>query len=234
VSSEKTTIKYTGAIPLPYADEVLLSANIAEENDGFAGVLTNAVVEFKVAKIDINGTETEIYCKAVNSDISGNASLKLPLEVGLYKVMVSVVANDYYLAATDTKVIPVYNPNAGEVDGGGWFMFENEKVNIAVSASYKENVPNGNVEMNFHNNKDKFQSKEINWILASKNTVEICGIGEMKQNNKTKSCTFKMQICDNGKDDLVTVYIWEGTNTDDTPLYKIQSAILKGGNMKVN
>jgi YD repeat-containing protein len=249
---EKTSIDFVSEIPITYSETISLKAKVIEEDDGLYGDLSKAKVGFDITKINADLTKTFVGSCIVECDENGEVCLSEALDVGIYEISLNLLENGYYQISSNKVEIPIYNPESCSLSGGGWFIEpdsddKKDKINIALNANYKKGNFKGKIEINFHEDKMKFKSKNLSWVVVDGNEAQLIATGELykKGNNKKgnkkdkhndiNEFTVKVNIIDNGNgNDVITIYMWEGTEVNGVLVYKVENVVLEDGNIKVD
>jgi hypothetical protein len=242
VSAEQATIAYTGEYLVQYPNPITLQAQVTDENDENPGDLSHCRVHFAVHRIESDGTEVspgEFYAQC---DDSGVAKMDpFDFDIGVYSITATIMDDGYYVPASTSAIIPVYDPNAaGHVSGGGWIHVPEEeehsgRVNFGFIAKYKEGSSTGHLEFQYQDGNIDLKSQQIDWLVISAVSAQFEGIGTIK--GESGLYTFRVSCTDNEGNpqaDKFTIKIWPGTDPEVVePVYKALNQYLGGGNIKV-
>ncbi len=241
VSAEQATIVYTGDYLVQYPNPLTLQAHVADEEDGYPGDLSRCRVHFTVNRIESDGSESPVGSFYANCDDSGVAAINHAFGVGVYSITAAIVEDGYYVPASTTAIIPVYDPNeAGHVSGGGWIHVTNPdegnlgRANFGFIAKYKGGSSAGHLNFQYQDGNINLKSQHIDWLVISAVSAQFQGIGTIK--GWEGLYTFRVNCTDNDgkpKADKLTIKIWAGTDTEADPVYKALNQELDGGNIKV-
>ncbi|WP_319502999.1 T9SS type A sorting domain-containing protein [uncultured Draconibacterium sp.] len=155
------------SIPVEVGNPATLTATVVNES---LVTVENVSVTFVVTYFDSNsGNEVEEYRTTILTDeygIAEESGVDLP-DVKVYKV--TAIAGEG--CSESTAYLPVYDPSAGFVTGGGWIWSPAEaytadvnlegKANFGFVAKYKKGKSDvdGNTEFHFHAAGMKFKSQ---------------------------------------------------------------------------
>jgi len=121
-------------------------------------------------------------------------------------------------------LLPVYDPDAGFVTGGGWFQTPSGKANFGFVAKYQNNsqVPTGNFE--FHLGTTKFKATSFDWLVINGTSAQLSGVGTV---NGSGAYSFQVTALDQNPD-IISIRI----STPTEILY--QSQTVSGGQIKIH
>jgi hypothetical protein len=140
-------------------------------------------------------------------------------DVGVYRIDATVAP------ATSTAYLPVYDPSAGFVTGGGWinspagaYVGDNSltgKANFGFVSKYKkgQSTPDGNTEFQFKAGNLSFKSTLYDWLIIAGTKAMFKGEGML---NDAGSYGFQLSAIDNEVDKF-RIKIWD--KTDDALVY---------------
>lgn len=118
VTVENATIEYTGDYLEQRPTLINLSAIVSEEDDGEAGDLANANVDFEVYLVNNDGTTTQVGTYTVQCNEQGEVTTTQALDVGVYSIVAKIKNDEYYKEAQSIAICPVYDPAGGKANGG--------------------------------------------------------------------------------------------------------------------
>lgn len=225
-------VSNTAANPNPVA--VNTSCTITAQIDDTA-------TDISYAEYSIDG-DTQWY--SINPITTGtnsvNVSVTMPgvAESKLLTVSVRGTDEEGNTSKPESIYLPVYDPSAGFVTGGGWIWSPKGaytrdtslegKANFGFVAKYKKgaNVPEGNTEFQFSTADFNFHSNTYDWLVVSgfKATFKGTGIieGEEGSHKFMISCV-DGDLKGNGAKDTFRIRIWdEDGNGGETTIYDNQ------------
>jgi len=207
-----TGISYTGDTGVfPVGTPITLSAQLAY--DGSADG-SDVEVVFTITGEDYVSTATAITAAG------GLASTTADLPVGVYEVKATVTICGDCVFTSGTQFVVVYDPSAGFVTGGGWFMSPagayspdptlEGKATFGFVSKYKKgaSLPDGNTEFQFRAGDLNFHSTSYEWLIVNQNNT---------------NAQFKGSGTINGAGNYGFM-IWAGDGTPDTFRIKIWDA----------
>jgi endonuclease G len=170
-----------------------------------------------------DGTSSAVSCTAVAC-----SAAKTYAAAGIYDVTI-VVADDDGGAATATFAsVIVYDTDAGNVTGGGWFTTTAGKAHLNVNVKYqKGSTPTGNTK--FDDGSLNFDSTSYDWLVVSGTTAQYRGTGTV---NGSGNYAFLATVSDGGTDTF-RLRIWNAAT--NATLYDTTTAQpLGGGNIVIH
>ena len=127
-------------------------------------------------------------------------------------------------------------PYGGHTTGDGWFYPDGEstlspegKANFGFTAKYKGGSSTGKLNFQYKDADIHLKSTSIDWLTISAVSAQFQGTGTI---NGEGLYTFRVQAKDNGVpgagNDYFDIKIWNGTDTEDDPIYKANNTIADG------
>jgi len=206
-----------------------------------------------------NGSSTTISARAtdvtsdinsvtyrLNDGISGSGSMTFDPTTEFWQVTISPTTGVYSVRVETTDIaghrqvsdllfLAVYDPTAGFVTGGGWFIPEDAsrigissggKANLGFEVKYDNNnaIPQGNLTL--HNSQDslEFKSTAMEWLVVSGSSADFQGQATL---NGSGTYTFRVHIAD-GEPDRFEIRIWASDGTFDNPKYRASNTLSRG------
>ena len=163
-----------------------------------------------------------------------NPLIQLP--TGVHEVTLTV--SDGVDRHSDSVYVIVYDPNGGFATGGGWIEVTDPadgnlgRASFGFIARYKNSAADGNFEFKYKDGDISLKSETIDWLVVNQNRAQFQGIGRLA--GQTGVFTFRVALVDNEgnkKEDMITIRIWQGTDTSLTPIYSAVNVSLGGGNI---
>ena len=240
VRPENAFVAYTGQLTVKYSDSVELSAKVIQEDDLCPGNLSLVNVNFTVELENSDGSKTDIGTYQAQCDEVGDASIKIPLEVGVYSVKATIVDNDFFTTNEDNALLSVYNPYGGFAIGGGWIDSNNsfyfsryKKSSFGFTVRYKNGKPTGNLCFQNFNGKMCFKSTSIDWLIISSNGVQFQGVGIIPGHYGKYTHQVNANDVSFFHGDRISIRIWKGNDLSSEPIYEATNASVRGGNIAV-
>lgn len=204
------------ANPNPVAKGASLTLSATMLDTGGSGL--------SLAQYTINGGSPQLM-----GTVSGaSASLTIPLAPFPSAAVHNLCVRAHDLAGNVSPytctLLPVYDPDAGFVTGGGWFQTPSGKAIFGFVAKYLHNsqVPAGIFE--FHVGNIRFRATTLQWLVINGNSARFAGVGTV---NGTGAYQFQVTALDQNPD-LISVRI----STPTEILYESQP--VSGGQIKIH
>ncbi|MFC2018122.1 hypothetical protein ACFLTQ_02335 [Chloroflexota bacterium] len=223
---QTTSLVYTGG-PQSITG-VVLEATLSDSDDtGIPGIS----VDFYVDDAPLGSADT---------DENGTASYHATIHVGVYEVYARVAC-----LQSETVMVPVYDPSAGFVTGGGWIDSPEGayipghtltgKASFGFVAKYdkKTSNPEGNTEFQFKAGDLNFHSTSYDWLVVNNNDsrAQFKGIGTIKGMGE---CKFMLWASDS-ETDTFRIKIWTEVGGIETVIYDNgPDQEISGGNIIVH
>lgn len=142
------------------------------------------------ASYTINGGTPVDFAFAPGSPVSLGASIG-PLAVGVYDICVTAADDATNTSNTECTMLAVYDPSAGFVTGGGWFMSPEGayladagltgKATFGFVSKYVKGktLPTGNTQFQFQAGGLTFSSSEYEWLVVNQGgmNAQFKGVG---------------------------------------------------------
>jgi len=126
-------------------------------------------------------------------------------------------------------------PYGGHATGGSWLYPDDDstlpggKANFGFTTKVKDNNSTGKLKFQYKDADIHLKSTSIDWLTISAVSAQFQGTGTISGEGL---CTFRVQADDNGKPgvgvDYFGIKIWNGTDTEDDPIYKANNTIADG------
>jgi hypothetical protein len=236
--------------PVALGETATLSATVVNES---LVPVQNVEVTFVVTYYDENNSEQTQFTGSASTDINGIASIDniwVP-DVKVYKV--TAIAGEG--CSESVAYLPVYDPSAGFVTGGGWIMSPagayladpdlTGKANFGFVAKYKKGKSDveGNTEFHFHAAGMKFKSQfhESGSLVISGGKATYRGEGTINGEGSYKFTlvAFDGDWNDGTESDRFRIKIWGDTgivydNAMDTDDNSDDATKLGGGSIVIH
>jgi hypothetical protein len=169
---------------------------------------------------------------------------------GVYVVTVSVTdkinTTASGAAVGSYRYVVVYDPSAGFVTGGGWFISPSGacqlttvcqsaigKANFGFVAKYQkgQSTPDGNTEFQFQAGNLNFKSTSYDWLVVAGSRAQYKGIGTINGGGKYGFMITAIDGSKNGGSDLFRMKIWikNADGTDGPVVYDNQMGAADDG-----
>jgi hypothetical protein len=179
-----------------------------------------------VSLATVTTTQTVIVNQAAGSGSVSDSLLFA--DAGVYTVTLTITDKENGEASSAESMFVVYDPSAGFVTGGGWFISpENAyiadlsltgKANFGFVAKYKKGgtTLTGQTEFQFKTANLNFHSDEYIWLVIAGARAQYQGTGTI---NGSENYGFKLtaidgQVSGGGGEDRIRLKIWDKDNGD--------------------
>ncbi len=174
------------------------------------------------AEYTINGGSPVAFSVTSGASVSLSA-MPGSLEAGVYNICVTAQDAADNVSNTECTMLAVYDPNAGFVTGGGWFMSPvgayvpdgtlAGKATFGFVSRYEKGktVPTGNTEFQFKAGDVNFSSTSYEWLVVAGARAQYKGTGTI---NGTGDYRFMLtavdgQVTGGGGVDKFRIRIWD-------------------------
>lgn len=172
---------------------------------------TPAAVTAAFYDVDTTDTHTATFAWGDGSSSTMNctsgtcAATHVYSAAGLYTVTIVVADGNGGLATSTLTPVVVYDVNAGEVTGGGWFSTAAGKANVVANARYLKGAatPSGIVKLETAST--IFESTSLDWLVVAGTSAELRGRGTV---NGVANYTFTATATD-AAPDAFRIRIWD-------------------------
>ncbi|MBN2737585.1 MAG: HYR domain-containing protein [Spirochaetales bacterium] len=236
VTTETIQVIYNGDFIVQYPNSFTLKATISDEDDGFSSNLALGQVLFTVYKKNADNSLSFTGSYPVDCDNTGVAVLTQSLVTGFYMIHVDALNTGYFAETSDEVLTVIYNAEAGSASSGGWVDVTNSaygtlgKAIFNFSIKFKNDLPDGHFQIKQSDENINFNSISIDWFIVENGTAQFEGTGTMK--NSSNLCKFRVNCIENNPDSI-TIMLWDGINTNETPIYSIINHELNGGTVNI-
>lgn len=174
------------------------------------------------AEYSVNGGTPVAFSLTPGASVSLSAVLG-SLDVGVYSICVTARDAADNVSNTECTMLAVYDPNAGFVTGGGWFMSPagayvpdgtlTGKATFGFVSKYEKGkmLPTGNTQFQFKTGNVNFSSTSYEWLVVSGARAQYKGAGTI---NGTGDYRFMLtaidgQVNGGGGIDKFRIRIWD-------------------------
>lgn len=212
-----------------FSDENLTDTHTATWNWG-EGILSEGTVT------EISGT----------GSITGSHAYSTP---GVYTISVEVNDNHGLSAISTFQYAVVYDPNASQITGGGWFNSKvgdylikpnsSGKLNFGFNAKYKtgNSYPTGELQATFKEGDFKFKAAGYYWMIKRNQLSYLRGFGKV---NGEGPYDFLLTVLQSDPD-KIRIRIWNSStgdivydNEQNRPIYEEPATVLGGGSINIH
>lgn len=238
VAKKDAVVNYTGDTVVQAGGTVNLRAQISRQVAEKPGILTELPVQFAIYTVNTDNTLTPYYNSVADevykTDDTGSVSAVINLPAGLYSVKVKLLNNSYYNCCESNTIIALFDTKAG-AEADGWFDIQEsssekgsipKKVHFEVKLSYDQNViPSGRLRIHAEPQGLDMTMNSTEWIVAAGENVYLQGIA---RDEKDETYTVRLMLTDSKTDPTVSLLIWKGSSTQETPLFQSLGERLSG------
>ena len=233
INKEDVILDYTGdtfvytAGPTIDTAPVRLSATLTQDDDGFPGDITLALVTFKLEP----DTGPPIMVEHVPVNSAGEVLTTEIIPVGSCDVTIYIESNPYWKTDTDTNILTVDSGSGKRmVTGGGWIPDQlsiNGKGNFAFTVNYnKKGGAKGNFIYTYRTENYIYKVKSNSWVHGGLSFTEIYKAFFTGKNNIQVIDRETGEVVDSWGNCIFLVDITDGDLTDPTTVDTIAITVL--------